>query len=172
MSLRSTSRSRAESIADLYDAHVHEVYRFVHRRCQDEQLSQDITQETFLKVLRGSIHPDDVTVGWLVTVARNHLFDTLRRQEQYEDKLRLMMGGASQTQPIDVAERLRIEGALQQLSLNYRLVLTLHYVDGHSVPAIAKRLGRSLKSVEALVTRARRAFRAELEAGGGPTHGH
>ena len=104
MNLRRTPRSRAESIAALYDAHVHEVYRFVYRRCQDDQLSQDITQETFLKVLRGSIHPDEVAVGWLVTVARNGLFDALRRQEMYEDKLRLIMGGADNGQSIDVAE--------------------------------------------------------------------
>ena len=55
-------------------------------------------------------------------------------------------------------------------------MLTLHYVDGYSVPAIAEHLNRSLKSVEALVTRARRAFRAELEqeipeSGGGAFHG-
>ena len=47
-----------------------------------------------------------------------------------------------------------------------RLVLTLHYVDGYSVPALAEHLGRSVKSVEGLVTRARRALRAELDEGG------
>lgn len=154
--------SHATSIATLYDAHVQEVYRFIYRRCQDHSLAEDITQETFARALRGSTHPSQVTCGWLITVARNLLIDTVRRESKYDDRLHLLAvpsgGGAS----VDVAERLRVEDALQQLSVNYRLVLTLHYIDGYSVPALAKELGKTPKSVEAIVTRARRALRAEL----------
>lgn len=167
------AHSRTQSIAALYDAHVHEVYRFVYRRCRDNQLSEDITQETFLSVLHGPSDPDSLTVGWLLTVARNRLFDVLRRQDQYEDKLRLLMGGRTSGHSVDIVEKLRVEDALQQLSLDHRLVLTFHYVDGYSVPALAEHLGRTPKSVEALVTRARRSLRELLreEAEGGGLRG-
>lgn len=155
-------RTHAASIAALYDAHVHEVYRFVYRRCQDHSLAEDVTQETFTRALRGSKHPSDVTVGWLITVARNLLIDTLRRKAKYDDRLHLLAGSDTGGTAVEVAERLRVEDALQQLSVNYRLVLTLHYMDGYSVPALAKELGKTPKSVEAIVTRARRALRAEL----------
>ena len=39
----------------------------------------------------------------------------------------------------------------------------LHYVDGFTIPELADELGRTPKSIEALVTRARRALRKELE---------
>ena len=160
---RPSQRARAESIAKLYDEHVHEVYGFIYRRCQDEALTEDITQETFLSVVHGKVDPNSVTVGWLLTVARNRLLDVLRREAVYEDKLQLIIGGgATSSHMVDVAERLRVENALAQLSLDHRLVLTLHYVDGYSVPALADRLGRSPKSIEGLVTRARRALRREL----------
>ena len=60
-------------------------------------------------------------------------------------------------------EKLRMNEALDQLSIDQRLVLTLHYVDGLTVAALAEELGRSAKAVESLVTRARRNLRRELE---------
>ena len=42
-------------------------------------------------------------------------------------------------------------------------MLTLHYLDGYTVPALAEQLDRTVKSVEGLITRARRDLRAALE---------
>ena len=47
--------------------------------------------------------------------------------------------------------------------MHYRLVLTLHYINGMTVRAIADELDQSLKSVEGLVTRARKELIAVLE---------
>lgn len=153
----------SSSFAAMYDAHVEEVYRFVHRRCRDHPRSEDITQETFIAAIRSTNDPATITIGWLITVARNRLFDELRRQLRYEDKLRLLHPSESDSYDDDVAERLRVEAALNELRVEYRMVLTLHYVDGLTVPALAEHLDRSVKSVEGLVTRARRAFRASLD---------
>ena len=165
------------TLTELYDAHVRDVYRFVYRRCQDAELSEDITQETFLSIVHGPLDPDSIGVGWLLTVARNKLFDVLRRQGVYEEKLRLSANGEPESETIDVVAQLSVEQAMQQLSVDHRLVLTLHYVDGYTVPAIAQNLDRSVKSVEGLVTRARRALRKELvrqqpERGTGVSEAH
>ena len=101
-------------------------------------------------------------IGWLLTVARNRLVDVLRRKASYEGKLRLVVGGASDEADAELVERLRVEGALSELSVDHRLVLTLHYIDGLTVPALAEHLGRSVKSIEGLITRARRELRAQL----------
>ncbi|NNE11191.1 MAG: RNA polymerase subunit sigma-24, partial [Ilumatobacter sp.] len=63
------------SFADMYDAHVEEVYRFVFRRCRDHALAEDITQETFMAAIRKADDPSTLSVGWLMTVARNRLVD-------------------------------------------------------------------------------------------------
>ena len=66
-----------------------------------------------------------------------------------------------------MVDRVAVEKALSRLSVEHRVVLTVHYLDGYTVPALATDLGRSVKSVEGLVTRAKRNFRREL----GSTHG-
>lgn len=159
----STTDVAEASFVAIYDAHAEEVYRFVHRRCRDHSLSEDITQETFMAAIRSTLDPASITIGWLITVARNRLFDVLRRQMRYEDKLRMLVDGSLTTDSDDVVERLRIERALAKLSVDHRLVLTLHYFDGFTVPAMADELGRTVKSVEGLITRARRELRATLE---------
>ena len=155
----------APAIAGVYDAHVDEVYRFVHRRCRNHSLAEDITQETFITAIHRADDPGSISISWLLTVARNRLFDVLRRQVRYEDKLRLVGAAETEGSDVDPVERLRVEGALNELSVDYRLVLTLHYIDGLTVPALAEHLDRSVKSVEGLVTRARRELRAKLDEG-------
>ena len=150
------------SFVELYDEHVDELYRFVQRRCRDHGLAEDITQDTFMTALRNH-DVNEISIGWLKRSARNRLVDVLRRQSKYASKLRLVGHRNEDVVETDVAERLRVEGALDQLSIEHRLVLTLHYIDGSTVGAIASDLDRSLKSVEGLITRARRQLRSQLE---------
>lgn len=160
------------SFAQVYDAHVETVYRYVHRRCQDHSLAEDVTQDTFMTAIRTTDDPATITIAWLITVARNRLFDVLRRQTKYEEKLQLVANSSSRSEDIDIAERLRVEAALAVLPVHYRLVLTLQYINGMTVPAIAAELDQSLKSVEGLVTRARRELSAVLdETESQPTEG-
>lgn len=154
---------RQLSFAQVFDAHVETVYRYVHRRCQDHSLAEDVTQDTFMAAIRSTDDPATITIGWLTTVARNRLFDVLRRQTRYEEKLRLVANNASRSDEVDIAERLRVESALSVLPVHYRLVLTLHYTNGMTVGAIADELDQSLKSVEGIVTRARRELIAVLD---------
>lgn len=151
------------SFAQVYDEHVETVYRYVHRRCQDHPLAEDVTQDTFVTAIRTAEDPATITIAWLLTVARNRLFDVLRRQTRYQEKLQLLADDTSRSDEVDIAERLRVEAALGVLPMHYRLVLTLHYINGMTVRAIADELDQSLKSVEGLVTRARKELIAVLE---------
>lgn len=162
---RARAARSVSAIASVFDAHVDEVYRFLHRRCRDHALAEDITQETFLTAIRRGDDPGSITVGWLITVARNRLVDVLRREAGHEGKLRLVVGCGRSSEPdAELVERLRVEGALNKLRVEHRVVLTLHYIDGLTVPALADQLGRSVKSIEGLVTRARRELRDLLDA--------
>ena len=97
-------------------------------------------------------------------MARNRLLDILRRQARYEGKLRLVGHGDEEVDgPGAVVGRLRMTEALEALRVEHRVVLMLHYIDDLTVAALAEELGRTPKAIEALLTRARRALRAELE---------
>jgi len=56
-----------------------------------------------------------------------------------------------------------VRRAMLELPLRYREVLVFRYVEDFSVKAIARSMNRSLKSVESLITQARKAFRVAVE---------
>jgi len=151
------------SFAQVYDEHVETVYRYVHCRCRDHSLAEDVTQDTFTAAIRHTEDPSTITISWLITVARNRLLDILRRQTRYHEKLQLLAGDPCRSNEVEITERLRVELALGVLPMHYRLVLTLHYINGMTVRAIADELNQSLKSVEGLITRARRELTSVLE---------
>jgi len=55
-----------------------------------------------------------------------------------------------------------VEQALSSLPLDYQYVLTLKYIEDMSVKEIRQIMGRSVKSVEGLLSRARRELKAKL----------
>ena len=55
---------------------------------------------------------------------------------------------------------------LDELGAHHRAALTLRYLDGLSVPEVADHLGRTVHATEALLVRARNAFRALYPEGG------
>ena len=123
-----------------------------------------MTQDTFLTAVRTIDDPADVTAGWLIEVARNRLLDVVRRRARYVDKLRLIGPGDDNSDASTaIVEQIRVRAAFERLSVEHRLVLTLHYIDEMTTTSIAEALGRSPKAVEGLVTRARRNLKRELE---------
>jgi RNA polymerase sigma-70 factor, ECF subfamily len=65
----------------LYDRAVGEVYAYLRARCGNRQLAEDLTADTFLAAV-GQIRRDaveQVTVAWLIGIARHKLVDHWRR---------------------------------------------------------------------------------------------
>ena len=144
-----------------YRSNVDPLYRWVHRRCRDHALAEDIVQDTFLAAARSS---EPVGEAWLYTVARNRLIDVVRRAARFVDRLHLVASDASgRAADQEVLVRLELETAFGQLRAEHRIVLQLKYVDGLTVDALADEIGRSPKAVESLLTRARTALLAAME---------
>lgn len=155
----------------LYDRALPEVYGYLLPRCGgDRALAEDVTSETFLAavaaVQRGSV--PDLTVAWLVGVARHKLVDHWRRAER-EDRRAVRLAAEPEVlgdpwdARLDAAEAHRV---LAGLAPQHRAALTLRYLDGLSVPEVARHLDRTVHGTEALLVRARAAFRRSLEDGG------
>lgn len=171
MSVRTGSVSvgsvdRREQIRLLYKTHMVDVYRHVHRRCRDVQIAEDVTQDVFVNVARSVEDPSTVTLAWLRRAATNRMIDVIRRAHNYESKLALVGETPKTTGEAELfaLDQLVVEEALAVLSPLHRTVLMLHYVDGVATAELASMLERSPKGVEALITRARAAFRAAMEA--------
>ena len=101
------------------------------------------------------------SIPWLIGVARHKLADHWRRTERERRGLRLLDGEREPADdPWDAAlDRMRAREVLGQLGAHHRAALTLRYLDGLPVPEVARHLDRSVHATEALLVRARAAFR-------------
>ena len=151
----------------MYDRALPQVFGYLRSRVPNEAVAEDLTAETFLAAVQ-AIRRDGIphlTVAWLVGVARHKLVDHWRRQAREERSLRSLPDEAAEVD--DVAERFertRAREVLDELGAHHRAALTLRYLDGLPVAEVAQAMGRSLHATEALLVRARGAFRRTYTA--------
>lgn len=162
----------AAALLALYDDAVGDVYRYLLARCRNRTVAEDVTSDVFMgavdAVSRGVV--DDVTTAWLIGIARHKLVDHWRRNEREQRRLTAVADepGAAPTtdDPWDAQlDVLAARDTLEVLGAHHRAALTLRYLDGLSVPEVASVLDRSVHATEALLTRAKRAFRRAYEEG-------
>ena len=150
-------------LVDLFDVALPQVYGYLLARCGGTALAEDLTAETFLAAV-GAVRRDDVarpSVPWLIGVARHKLVDHWRRQARDDRRLQALAGGAAPPEdPWEVQlDRVRARETLGRLGPHHRAALTLRYVDDLPVSDVAALLGRTVHATEALLGRARLAFR-------------
>jgi len=148
---------------DLYDAALPQVYGYLLPRCGNASVAEDLTAETFLAAVT-AVRRETVprlTIAWLVGVARHKLVDHWRRQAREDRKLTLAADEETGVEdPWDAhLVAARAHEVLAALGPHHRAALTLRYLDGLPVVAVADHLGRTVHATEALLVRARAAFR-------------
>ncbi|BDB40564.1 MULTISPECIES: RNA polymerase sigma factor [Mycobacterium] len=167
MSAQSDHRGDAAgALLALYDEALPVVYGYFVRRCRDRGTAEDLTSETFLAAMdvarRGD--PPPISVPWLLGVARHKLADHYRRRQDPEPI------AEPPTDAFDdwdaELDRLVAENVLNRLGDPHRAVLVLRYLDDCTVGECAQLLGRTVPATEALLIRAKRAFRKEYPEGG------
>ena len=168
----------AQDLADperfraFYAALLPHVYGYFLSRCGGQAaIAEDLTQETFLaavgQIRRGATV--QTPRPWLFGIARHKLLDHLRQQkrqgwsvvpwdaEAMEDEDTLF--SLAQSEPA----RERAIAALDAVPVSQREALILHYLDGHSVPEVARQLARSVHATESLLARGRVSFRTRFQ---------
>ena len=164
MSAESQPDDAPRALLTLYDQALPAVYGYFIRRCADRASAEDLTSETFLAAMDAARKevPPPITVPWLIGVARHKLADHYRRGSE-----RFTVPVAELPEPVERADewdaeldRIVAESVLSKLPEHHRTVLALRYMDDCSVPECAELIGRTLHATEALLVRARRAFRS------------
>jgi RNA polymerase sigma-70 factor (ECF subfamily) len=157
----------ALGLLELYDDALPHVYGYLLARCGDSGLAEDLTAESFLAAVHAVRKPGaaEPSIPWLIGVARHKLADHWRRVEREQRGLRLLDGSLTDVEdPWESAiDRIRARAVLDRLGAHHRAALTLRYLDGLPVPEVARHLDRSLHATEALLVRARAAFRRIYE---------
>jgi RNA polymerase sigma-70 factor (ECF subfamily) len=158
----------AFALLDLYDTALPQVYGYLLARCGDRAQAEELTSETFLAAVQSARKPGTgpIGVGWLIGIARHKLVDHWRRREREERGFRLVHDEPGVEDPWDVElDAIQARQVLESLGAHHRCALTLRYLDGLPVPEVARVLGRTVHATEALLVRARVAFRRAWTGG-------
>jgi RNA polymerase sigma-70 factor (ECF subfamily) len=166
----STKNRREERFISLYRAYVDEIYQYVLlRTCLDAAQAEDMTQDIFLDVFKGMGGFKGLCSErtWVFTIARNRLYDFYRRQYSMKVELvdldplaeRLQDPGQDMEKLMEAAlESKLVCDCLRRIPEHYSITLMLKYVDGKSVREIAALAEKSIKAIESLLMRSKRAF--------------
>jgi len=146
---------------------------------RDHAVAEDLVHETFLAAL-GSLDKfrgDSQPYTWLRSIAFHKINDFYRRQVReakpkesspdFDVMKQLEQTRDDQPAAFTVMESEEVSRsvhrALEDLPQDYQEVLVLKYLEEMPVLEISQVMGRSPKSVEGLLSRARKAMRANLE---------
>ena len=157
-----------KAIAELVSRHADAIYRFIHHRLDRHEAVEDLVQEVFLAALRGigDYRVESSLRTWLFAIARHKIAD------YYRERLRALVlddddmpsdEPASEPRIDESLDRRRLEekarAVLSMLPDAYRAVLVCRYWDQRSVGEIAEMTGKTEKSIERLLARARQQFK-------------
>jgi RNA polymerase sigma-70 factor, ECF subfamily len=173
--LAAAARGDQAAFSRLYQRYRNRVYGFAYRMLGTQEVAEDVTHEAFLLLIR---QPERYQAGrgslltFLCAVARNHIYQHLRRQERYapervETSDEYEEAGARHSfDPLsDLLERElaeQVEAALAELPVTQREAVTLREYQELSYEEIATVVGADTNVVKARLYRARQALAKRL----------
>lgn len=166
---------------DLWQALHNGLRTFIVKRVGDQEHTDDILQEVFVRVHRqiDSVKDPERVVSWVYQITRNAIIDHYRkpgRQREvpaglsselevlHESPVILgMIHDADEAEPrAELACCLR--PMIEQLSQDYRDAITLVEIEGLSQQAAAEQMGISLSGMKSRVQRGRKQLKQMLDA--------
>ena len=163
------------AFASFFDQHLDRLFRFALARTAAADSAEDIVQTTFINAIRRleTWRGEASLWTWLCSICRREIQARGGSVELIDDRPDVqrqlaMLTAASGTAPdilLQQAELARlVHTALDYLPPRYAEVLEWKYLEGFAVQEIAERVSATPKAVEAMITRARRAFRLAFTA--------
>jgi RNA polymerase sigma-70 factor (ECF subfamily) len=149
-------------VGDLYDEHVGPIFNYVLRLVNERDLAEELTQETFARVLAARERLPYVTNrrAWVYRIATNTCFRTLQRRKRFA-WIPWFAQASDDGKDLaeEVSQRNVVREALQSLPPEYRAPLLLYLHDGLALTEVAEIMGISEGAVKTRIYRAREMFR-------------
>lgn len=171
--LTRAQRLDSKALAEIHDLYYPQVYRYVRYRLNDDQISEDITSEVFLRLLDAlnkKSGPSQNLRGWLFGTASNLINDHLRSRYAHAiepvDSEDYDLPGKQHPEESfeDEWVQQQVVDALQELTPEQQHVLALRFSDERSIDETANIMGKSATAVKALQFRAITSLRRLIEA--------
>ena len=161
-------------MAELVDAHKRTVSNIVYRMTRDPDVTEDLTQEVFLRVLRnlGQFRGEARLSTWIHQITRRVCLRELERRQRHGGRVEWddeagewHEQGAQygEMQAPEAIERVELGEAVGrwtgELPPHYRMVVSLYYVEGRKYREIMEVMGLPMGTVKTYLHRAKQYMR-------------
>ena len=157
-----------EDFRSFYQQYSRQLWLYIRKTCADEQLADDIFQETFLKFLKSAppnLH-DSQKKAYLYKVAFHLIIDHQRRIIIEQRALGTIPGDNEPGSEHQLFLKLDMEKSFNLLKPKERTLIWLAYSEGLSHQEIARIMDLKVKSIRVLLHRAKHKFAGILRARG------
>ncbi len=156
----------SETIETLYEKYRKPLYTFVFRYTGDQQLSIDVVQDTFEKLLKSHHYSPEKGKfkTYLFQIAYNTMVTRLKRRKKFWSLLPFV--AADIPSAISMEERLSVQKAVQQLPEIQRAVVLLTYYHDLTQKEAADILGIPVGTVKSRLHHAMKKLKEDLEVDG------
>lgn len=157
-----------EAFTVLMGRHQDRIFSVCLRMMGNRASAMDATQETFLTLFRkANQYRGGASVGtWLYRIAINNCYDLLRKERRRPTERIPDYLDPADPRSEDAFGSVELSGpirsALAGLSPDFRAVVVLSDIEGHSLPEVADSLDLPIGTVKSRLFRARRQLAAEL----------
>ena len=171
-----------EAYRELIRRYERPVFSLIFRMVRNRELAEDLSQETFVKVLNAiqSYRPEFKFSSWVFKIANNAAIDHIRKREldtlslegsphadtpELIEATALQISERAESQLEEVENRElggTIERAIERLRPEYRACILLRHVEGRTYEEIAEILNLPLGTVKTYIHRARNELRVLL----------
>ena len=157
------SERNTEGLEILYDNYSSALYGVIHRIVQNDEMAEDVLQETFLKIWNNFAQYDPGKgrlFTWMVNIARNMAIDKVRSKEfSQNQKNRDIADSVSfvdfDNQATFNPETIGIKEMVRKLEPEYKQIIDLLFFGGYTQSEAAEKLNIPLGTVK---TRSRAAI--------------
>ena len=157
------------ALGQLYRRHVNAIFRFVLAQVRNVQDAEDLTSETFARMVRGLPHfrGEASFRNWLYQIARNAVRNH-RRAAAYRLAVPLPRnlaepGEEDPPEPAEGRDWEAVLALLRQLPPRHRQVLELRFLEGLSIEETAARMAITVGNAKVLQHRALRKAAVVME---------
>jgi RNA polymerase sigma-70 factor (ECF subfamily) len=176
-------QGREAAYRELIGRYQRPVFSLIYRLVRDREKSEDLAQETFIKVLNAldRYDPSYKFSSWIFKIAHNTSLDHLRKKEPQTLSLEgsphaetaselessVIQALSTEETPEDYAASRELgatlEVAIGKLRPEYRTAIILCHVEGRPYEEIAETMGVPLGTVKTYIHRARNELKKTLE---------
>jgi len=150
------SKGSKKAFLMLYEKYHAPLYRHALKFVKSSALAEDVVQDTFLKVWenRQTLRADLSFVGYINTVSRNQVLNTLKRASHETVLKKGILYAADRSRNstedafLDAEYEKMVNKAIEQLPSQRRLVFRMCRLEGKTYDEVAQKLGISKNTVK------------------------